>query len=109
MMQAALAALLVLVMSGCAAPPPAAPTGNETTLDDAVNAATDSMVAQTQKMPAFLAKVESDGARLDLRWDSESSWQPRQGVKSVVLEPAHSAAREVSAPVSVSVVAYPMA
>src|SRR5438105_14556287 len=59
MMQAALAALLVLVMSGCAAPPPAAPTGNETTLDDAVNAATDSMVAQTQKMPAFLAKVES--------------------------------------------------
>jgi hypothetical protein len=55
----ATAALAVLLAAGCAAPPAAAPSGNELPFEQAVAEATDSLVAQTQKMPAFLAKVES--------------------------------------------------
>jgi hypothetical protein len=55
----ATAALAVLFTAGCAAPPAAAPSGNELPFEQAVAEATDSLVAQTQKMPAFLAKVES--------------------------------------------------
>src|SRR5438105_4486198 len=48
-----------LLITGCGAPPVATPTGNELPFEEAVAVATDSLVAQTQKMPAFLAKVES--------------------------------------------------
>src|SRR2546423_15218925 len=54
-----LAAVLALLAAGCAAPPATAPSGNEVTFEQAVAEATDSLVAQTQKLPAFLAKVES--------------------------------------------------
>ncbi|WP_280154772.1 OmpA family protein [Piscinibacter sp. XHJ-5] len=53
------AALVAALCAGCAAPPAAAPSGNELPFDQAAMAATDALVAQTQKMPAFLAKVES--------------------------------------------------
>jgi hypothetical protein len=65
MMQAAfstlrmLASIAALLAAGCAAPPAATPSGNEVSFDQAVADATDSLVAQTQKLPAFLAKVES--------------------------------------------------
>jgi len=49
----------VLVAAGCAAPPATTPSGNELPFDQAVAEATDALVAQTQKLPAFLAKVES--------------------------------------------------
>jgi outer membrane protein OmpA-like peptidoglycan-associated protein len=58
----ALPGLAVAILLGaCAAAPPQALslTGSELPFDEAVARATDGLVAQTQKLPAFLAKVES--------------------------------------------------
>ena len=44
---------------GCAAPPQATSLSDELPFDQAVAQATDGLAAQTQKLPAFLAKVES--------------------------------------------------
>jgi outer membrane protein OmpA-like peptidoglycan-associated protein len=56
-----LAAAVVLLMLGGAGCQSTGPTviSNELPFDDAVAAATDGLVAQTQKLPAFLAKVEA--------------------------------------------------
>ncbi len=53
-------AAMVLSLSGCLTAPPA-PSQSSAAMpfDDAVAAATDALVAQTQKLPAFLAGVES--------------------------------------------------
>ena len=71
--QAAVVAAAVSI-AACGAPPVAAPTGNELPFDEAVAVTTDSLVAQTQKMPAFLAMVESKlnkrGVAIDPMLDS---------------------------------------
>jgi hypothetical protein len=54
----ATAGLLGLLV-GCAAPPPATNLSDEQPFEQAVAQATDGLAAQTQKLPAFLAKVES--------------------------------------------------
>ena len=52
------AVLLMLGGAGCQSTGPTV-VSNELPFDQAVNAATDGLVAQTQKLPAFLAKVEA--------------------------------------------------
>lgn len=52
------ALLLVVVMAGCAAPQ-AVSIDNELPFEQAVAQATDALVAQTQNLPAFLAKIET--------------------------------------------------
>ena len=54
----ATAGLLGLLV-GCAAPPPATNLSDEQPFEQAVAQATDGLAPQTQKLPAFLAKVES--------------------------------------------------
>ena len=51
--------LAAIWLVGCAAPPQATVVSNELSFDQAVVQATDGLVAQTQKLPAFLAKVEA--------------------------------------------------
>src|SRR5690606_39084115 len=58
----AAAAGLALLMAGCAAPQ-ATTVAEELPFPQAVQEATDGLVGQTQKLPAFLAKVESKLAR----------------------------------------------
>jgi outer membrane protein OmpA-like peptidoglycan-associated protein len=53
-----LCACAVLAVAGCATPVATSET-NELSFDQAVNAATDGLVSQTQNLPAFLAKVEA--------------------------------------------------
>ncbi len=56
---AAVAAMLVMLGgAGCQSTGPTV-ISNELSFDEAVVAATDGLVAQTQKLPAFLAKVEA--------------------------------------------------
>lgn len=58
------AALPALVLAGCLTSGPKGPySGAELPFDQAVDEATDGLVAQTQKLPGFLAKVESKLAR----------------------------------------------
>ena len=57
-----LAILGVLVIAGCAAPQ-ATQINTELPFDDAVAAATDGLAGQTQKLPAFLARVEAKVAK----------------------------------------------
>jgi OmpA family len=68
-----------VIAAGCAAPPAPAPSGNEVSFDQAVAEATDALVAQTQKLPAFLAKVESKvnkrGVVIDPMLDTSSGQQ----------------------------------
>ena len=61
---------LLGVLVGCAAPPGATNLSEELPFDEAVAQATDGLAAQTQKLPAFLANVQS-----------------RLGKKGVVLDP----------------------
>ncbi len=58
----AAAAGLALLMAGCAAPQ-ATTVASELPFPQAVQEATDGLVGQTQKLPAFLAKVESKLAK----------------------------------------------
>ena len=53
------AAGLLGILVGCAAPPQATNLSDELPFDQAVTQATDGLAAQTQKLPAFLARVES--------------------------------------------------
>ena len=59
---AALAATAAFV-AGCAAPPQATVVSNELPFDQAVAQATDGLIGQTQKLPAFLLKVEAKLAK----------------------------------------------
>ena len=49
--------------AGCAAPPQATTLSSELPFEQAVDQATDGLAAQTQKLPSFLAKVESKIAK----------------------------------------------
>jgi hypothetical protein len=57
------AAGLLGVLVGCAAPAPATNISDELPFDQAVAQATDGLAAQTQKLPAFLANVQSKIAK----------------------------------------------
>ena len=80
-------AVLALVVAGCAAPPKATSLSNELPFEEAVAKATDGLVAQTQTLPAFLAKVESKlnkkGVVLDPMLDSTTG---QQTAATVLLE-----------------------
>lgn len=56
---AAAAVLAVLLAAGCVTQPIAAVNNNTLPFDEAIVVATDALVAQTQTLPAFLAKVEA--------------------------------------------------
>jgi tetratricopeptide (TPR) repeat protein len=56
---AAATAGLIAALAGCAAPPQATNLSDELPFEQAVALATDGLAGQTQKLPAFLAKVES--------------------------------------------------
>ncbi|HMC16063.1 MAG TPA: OmpA family protein, partial [Albitalea sp.] len=66
---AALAATAAFV-AGCAAPPQATAVSNELPFDQAVAQATDGLIGQTQKLPAFLMKVEAKLAKKTLVIDA---------------------------------------
>ncbi|MCW7541940.1 OmpA family protein [Aquabacterium sp. A7-Y] len=72
------AACVAVALAGCAAPQPTQLT-NELPFEQAVAEATDGLVSQTQKLPAFLAKVESKIAKravvLDPMLDAGSGQQ----------------------------------
>jgi len=55
--------IVALLAAGCAAPPQAVPSNTELAFEAAVAQATDGLMAQTKKLPAFLAKVESKMAK----------------------------------------------
>jgi outer membrane protein OmpA-like peptidoglycan-associated protein len=77
---AAAAVLLMLGGAGCQSTGPTV-ISNELPFDQAVIEATDGLVAQTQKLPAFLAKVEAKVARrpviIDPMIDAASGQQTR--------------------------------
>jgi outer membrane protein OmpA-like peptidoglycan-associated protein len=77
---AAAAVLLMLGGAGCQSTGPTV-ISNELPFDQAVTEATDGLVAQTQKLPAFLAKVEAKMARrpvvIDPMIDAASGQQTR--------------------------------
>ena len=63
-----------LIVAGCAAPPQVTST-EPVSLDQAVAEATDSLVAQTQKLPAFVAKLDKRSLVIDPMIDSASGQQ----------------------------------
>lgn len=73
-----LCTLMLAVLAGCATPQATSVSG-ELPFEQAVDRATDGLVAQTQQLPAFLAKVESKLARrgivLDPMLDAGSGQQ----------------------------------
>lgn len=80
LLQLAMAGTLAVVLAGCITATPKATTSSaELPFDEAVTQATDGLVAQTQKLPAFLAKVESKlgkrGIVLDPMLDAASGQQ----------------------------------
>jgi outer membrane protein OmpA-like peptidoglycan-associated protein len=83
---AASGAILIAALAGCAAPQ-ATLISDELPFDQAVANATDGLAAQTQKLPAFLAKVESKlakrGVVLDPMLDASTG---QQTAATVLLE-----------------------
>jgi hypothetical protein len=81
------AAGLLGVLVGCAAPPQATSLSDELPFDQAVAQATDGLAAQTQKLPAFLANVQSriakKGVVLDPMLDAVTG---QQTAATVLLE-----------------------
>jgi len=71
---ALLIVLLAAALAGCAAPPQAAGT-DPLPFDQAVVAATDSLAAQTQNLPAFIAKLDKRALVIDPMIDSGSGQQ----------------------------------
>lgn len=73
------AVAVVVIAAGCAAPQATVQTGGALPFDEAVALATDGLVAQTQRLPAFLAAVESKlvkrGVVLDPMIDAGSGEQ----------------------------------
>lgn len=69
-----LALLMLSMLSGCTTPPQTTST-DAVPLDQAVIAATDSLAAQTQKLPAFIAKLDKRALVIDPMIDSGSGQQ----------------------------------
>ncbi len=76
---ARMASVAAVLLAGCAAPPQATNVSKELSFDEAVAEATDGLAGQTQRLPAFLAKVESKlvkkGVVLDPMIDANSGEQ----------------------------------
>ena len=68
------ATLAAGLLTGCAAPPPTVSAG-ALPLDQAVIESTDNLVAQTQKLPAFVAKLDKRALVIDPMIDSSSGQQ----------------------------------
>ena len=82
---AAIAATAWLVVA-CAAPP-VAPVVSELPFDQAADQATDVLAGQTQKLPAFLAKLSKRSVVLDLRAaDGRARLQHLVGQADVLIE-----------------------
>jgi hypothetical protein len=64
----------LLIISGCAAPPKPA-SDEPVAFDQAVTQATDSLATQTQKLPAFMAKLDKRTLVIDPMVDSSSGQQ----------------------------------
>jgi tetratricopeptide (TPR) repeat protein len=71
---AAWAFVVAFVLAGCAAPPPAAPTG-AVPFEQAIAAASDALVAQAHGGPALLAKLNKHTVVLDPSLDAGSGQQ----------------------------------
>jgi outer membrane protein OmpA-like peptidoglycan-associated protein len=65
--------LLGALLTGCAAPP-AAPT-EDMAFDEAAAAATDKLIAQTQKLPVFMLKLSNRAVVVDPMFDNPSGQQ----------------------------------
>ena len=80
-------AVLLAALAGCAAPPQATNLSDELPFEQAVAQATDGLAGQTQKLPAFLARVESKlakrGVVLDPMLDATTG---QQTAATVLLE-----------------------
>jgi len=61
-----LAAITSLAIAGCAAPPAAPSDTGDLAFDQAVNSATDGLIAQADKLPSFLADVEAKIAKREV-------------------------------------------
>ena len=73
---AACAGLVVVVLvAACAAPPPQATSVGEMPFEEAVAQATDGLVGQVQKGPAFLAKLAKRSVVLDPMLDAATGQQ----------------------------------
>lgn len=72
-LRCAVAAMFVL-LAGCKTAPPLAST-EAVSFDDAIQAATDSLVAQTRKMPAFMAKLDKRAFVIDPMLEGGSGQQ----------------------------------
>jgi len=73
---AACAGLIVIVLvAACAAPPPQATSVGEMPFEQAVAQATDGLVGQLQKGPAFLAKLAKRSVVLDPMLDAATGQQ----------------------------------
>ena len=68
------ATALTAWLAACAAPPPVA-SNEALPLDQAVTAATDALALQTQKLPAFMAKLDKRALVIDPMIDSGSGQQ----------------------------------
>ena len=67
---------VALLVASCASKPPAVSPDTELPFDEAAANATDSLVAQTQKLPAFLTKLSGTrGLVLDPMLDAASGQQ----------------------------------
>ncbi len=77
------AAGLLAVVAGCATPPQATNLSDELPFEQAVAQATDGLAAQTQKLPAFLAKLQKRGVVLDPMLDATTG---QQTAATVLLE-----------------------
>src|ERR1700690_974381 len=79
---AIIAASLLIAVGGCATPP-ATNLSDELPFEQAVAQATDGLAAQTQKLPAFLAKLQKRGVVLDPMLDATPG---QQTAATVLLE-----------------------
>ncbi|HET7795356.1 MAG TPA: OmpA family protein [Rhizobacter sp.] len=68
-----LALLLAALLAGCATPPP--PRTDEVAFDEAVAAATDNLMAQTQVLPGFMAKLTNRPVVIDPMFEKPSGQQ----------------------------------
>ena len=66
--------LAALALAGCSTPPPP-PSTTSLSFDQAIAAATDSLVQQTRRMPAFLDRLDRRTAVLDPTLDAASGQQ----------------------------------
>lgn len=65
----------LLMLVGCATPPPPAARTDELPFDEAAAIATDNLMAQTQQLPAFVSKLTNRAVVIDPMFDNPSGQQ----------------------------------